>query len=65
MKDVVCAMIQKYGLEDVLTEIGRGIDAANDAIYVESEANTLFRKCCVKAAIKVYEARNEVRELSQ
>lgn len=65
MKDIVNAMIHKYGLEDVLTEIGRGISSVADEINVETEHNKLLRKCCNEASTKVFEARNLVRKLSQ
>ncbi len=63
MKDVINAMIHRYGLEDVLTQIGEGISSVGDNVYVETPHNLLLRKCCNLASIRVFEVRNEIRKI--
>jgi hypothetical protein len=63
MKDVVIAMIYKYGPENVLSDIARGFASEADGIHIDTEHNKLLKKCCNDAATAIFQARNEVRKV--
>lgn len=62
MKEVIRAMLEKYGPEDILTDIARGFSEAAEHIYVKTEHSELLKKVLYECATKIFQLRNEVRK---